>query len=96
MKRPISIILAQAFDRAAHDVALSPQAHRAEGHPDPTRIESLVYWSRGFVAGLTGDYASVPHGNRLAAAFARLRKLVAVKSTSAFSRLKSRFNKVAH
>ncbi|KZN20447.1 MULTISPECIES: hypothetical protein [Pseudomonas] len=60
MKRPLSIVLADAFDRAAHDVFVAPQAHSALGDPAPTKWDSWVYWCRGFAAGLFNDGISMP------------------------------------
>lgn len=60
MKRPVSIVLADAFDRAAHDVAMAEQAHHHENESPPSRLENLTYWLRGFVAGWVGDYQSLP------------------------------------
>lgn len=95
MKRPLSIVLAQAFDRAAHDVAVSPEVHSAMGDAEPTRVELLVYWSRGLVAGFLGDHASVPHGDRIAAAFTRMRIKAVAKIKAVFFRAKSSFVKPA-
>jgi hypothetical protein len=60
MKRPLSIVLADAFDRAAHDVFVAPQAHSALGDPAPTKWDLWVYWCRGFAAGLFNDGHSMP------------------------------------
>lgn len=60
MKRPLSILLANAFDRAAHDVFIGPQVHAAYDDPSPSAGDKWVYWIRGFVAGLVDDYESKP------------------------------------
>lgn len=65
MKRPLSIVLADAFDRAAHDVFVAPQVHKAEGDPAPSRWDLWVYWSRGFAAGLVNDDHSMPLWERI-------------------------------
>lgn len=64
MKRPLSIVLAEAFDRAAHDVFVAPQVHDAYDEPEPTAWDNWVYWSQGFVAGLVGDCTSMPLSER--------------------------------
>lgn len=60
MKRPLSIVLAEAFDRAAHDLAMAEQIHDHENAAPPTKLENLTYWCRGFAAGWAGDHKSVP------------------------------------
>lgn len=60
MKRPLSIVLADAFDRAAHDVFVAPQVHAACNELAPTSRDCWAYWCRGFVAGLLDDYVSMP------------------------------------
>ncbi|MBI6855529.1 hypothetical protein YA0002_22460 [Pseudomonas cichorii] len=60
MDRPLSILLADAFDSAAHDVFVAPQVHAACGDLAPTAWDNWVYWCRGFVAGLAGDNDSKP------------------------------------
>lgn len=60
MKRPLSIVLADAFDRAAHDVFVAPQVHAACNEPAPTSRDRWMYWCQGFVAGLLGDHVSMP------------------------------------
>jgi hypothetical protein len=60
MKRPLSIVLAEAFDRAAHDVFVAPQVHLALGDPAPSKWDSWVYWCRGFAAGLLDDPQPLP------------------------------------
>lgn len=65
MSRPISNVLADAFDRAAHDVFVAPQVHAACTVPAPTNRECWAYWCQGFVAGLVGDGVSMPISDRL-------------------------------
>lgn len=65
MKRPLSIALADAFDRAAHDVFVAPQVHAAYNDPVPTAFENWSYWWQGFTAGLIGDSHSIPLTERL-------------------------------
>lgn len=72
MKRPLSIILANAFERAAFDVAHASEVHSHTGDAEPTRWDSWVYWSRGLVAGFMGDVKSEPHGVRARRAMAQL------------------------
>jgi hypothetical protein len=60
MKRPLCIVLADAFSHAAHDVFVAPQVHSALGDPAPTKWDSWVYWCRGFAAGLFNDGDSMP------------------------------------
>lgn len=60
MSRPLSIVLADAFDRAAHDVAMAEQVHHHHNDPAPTRMDNLTYWFRGFFAGLADDHHSKP------------------------------------
>jgi hypothetical protein len=60
MKRPLSIVLADAFDRAAHDVFVAPQVHAACNEPAPTSRDRWAYWCQGFAAGLLGDDVSMP------------------------------------
>ncbi|MNG29229.1 hypothetical protein D3C84_1146210 [compost metagenome] len=60
MKRPLSVVLADAFDRAAHDVFVAPQVHSALGDPAPNYWDLWVYWCRGFAAGLLNDCHSLP------------------------------------
>lgn len=64
MNRPISIVLADAFERAAHDVFVAPQVHAACKVPAPTNRECWAYWCQGFVAGLLGDVVSMPISER--------------------------------
>ncbi len=64
MKRTVNSALASAFDRAAHDVFVASEVHEHCGDPEPSKIELSVYWMRGFIAGLTGDYRSLPLGIR--------------------------------
>lgn len=64
MARPLSIILADAFDRAARDVFGAPQVHRHYGLSAPTTWDNWVYWWRGFATGLAGDYGSMSLTNR--------------------------------
>lgn len=59
MKRPFSRVLADAFDRAAHDVAIAEQVHHHESAGPATRTDTLIYWCRGFVAGWVDDYRSL-------------------------------------
>lgn len=72
MKRPLSIVLANAFERAAFDVAHAPEVHGHTGDDSPTRWENWVYWSRGLVAGLLADVNSVPHKERVQRAIKQL------------------------
>ena len=76
MKRPLSIVLADAFDRAAHDVFVAPQVHSALNEPAPTMRDRWAYWCQGFAAGLLGDDVSMPlherFGNWARAALMRL------------------------
>jgi len=65
MTRPLSIALADAFDRAAHDVFVAPQVHAACDVPSPTTRECWAYWCQGFTAGLLGDDVSMPLSERL-------------------------------
>lgn len=60
MARPLSIILADAFDSAARAVAEAPQAHEHYDLAAPTTWDNWVYWWRGFAAGLAGDFESMP------------------------------------
>lgn len=60
MKRPISIISADAFDRAAYSVFVSYEAHAHYDLPPPSAWDRWVYWCRGFCAGLLGDHQSIP------------------------------------
>jgi hypothetical protein len=65
MKRPLSLLLAEAFDRAAHDVFVAPQVAAAEGESDPSKWTLWVTWWRGFFAGWVGDDVSLPLARRL-------------------------------
>lgn len=65
MKRPLSLVLADAFDRAAHDVFVAPQVAAAEGDQEPSKWSLWVTWCRGFVAGFVGDGVSMPLIDRL-------------------------------
>lgn len=71
MPRTLRSAFAAAFDRAAHDVATAPEAHDHYELPAPTRLDSAIYWTRGFVAGLTGDCESKPLRERAAFSGAR-------------------------
>ncbi|WP_080034394.1 hypothetical protein [Pseudomonas syringae] len=64
MQRKVISALESAFDRAAHDVFVASEVHEHCGDPEPSKIELSVYWMRGFIAGLTGDYRSLPLGIR--------------------------------
>jgi hypothetical protein len=64
MKRTLRIVLADAFDRAAHDVFVAPQVHAACNDPAPTSRDCWAYWCQGFTAGLLGDYVSMPLNDR--------------------------------
>lgn len=55
LRRPLSLVLADAFDRAAHDVSTAPEVHAHYGDQQPTARENLSYWCHGFVLGLVGD-----------------------------------------
>ena len=66
MKRPLSIVLADAFDRAAHDVFVAEQVHAAMDARAPTAFDNWSYWWQGFTAGLIGDSHSMPLTERLA------------------------------
>lgn len=63
--RPLSLVLADAFDRAAHDVFVAPQVAAAVGEPVLSRRAVWVIWCRGFVAGLTADGISLPLSKRV-------------------------------
>jgi hypothetical protein len=83
MKRPLSIVLADAFDRAAHDVFSAHHAAAAHGEAPPSAWIRWVSWSRGFYAGLVGDWRSLPLAERAkAAALALLVQLIPVNSSS--------------
>lgn len=60
MKRPLYIVLADAFGRAAHDVAVAEQVHHYHNDSAPSRHDNLTYWCRGFVAGMVDDHRSIP------------------------------------
>lgn len=77
MARPLSIILADAFDRAARDVFEAPQAHGHYGLPTPTAWDNWVYWWRGFAAGLAGDADSMPLVERLVVHLRRIAQTTA-------------------
>jgi hypothetical protein len=66
MKRPLSVVLADAFDRAAHDVLVAEQVHAANEANAPTVFDNWSYWWQGFTAGLLGDSHSLPLTDRLA------------------------------
>jgi hypothetical protein len=63
--RPLSLVLADAFDRAAHDVFVAPQVAAAVGEPVLSRWAVWVIWCRGFVAGFTADGISLPLSKRV-------------------------------
>lgn len=60
MKRPLSLVLADAFNRAAHDVFVAPQVHAGFNAAAPTTLQCCAYWCQGFVAGMLDDHVSMP------------------------------------
>lgn len=71
MLRSLRSTLAKALDRAAYSAASSHEAHDHYGLPAPTRLDSAIYWTRGFVAGLVGDYEEKTWRERAAISGAR-------------------------
>jgi len=65
MSRPFVLALAEAIDRAAHDVCTAPEAHAHYGEQPPTAWDNWVSWCRGFVAGLVGDSEAIPLAERI-------------------------------
>lgn len=64
MKRTLSIILADAFDNAAHNVCTAAEVHHHYGLAEPTNVDAFVYWWRGLFAGLCGDHEAMPLWHR--------------------------------
>lgn len=71
MSRRLSLVLADAFERAAHDVAMAEQVHHHHNDPVPSWYDNLIYWCRGFFAGLVDDYRSTPLSARVCLAVRR-------------------------
>lgn len=69
--RPLSLLLAQAFDCAASNVAEAHQVHDHYGDPAPGTWQKWVYWCRGFAAGVAGDANSMPLSSRFLSAVRR-------------------------
>lgn len=86
MKRPMSVVFADAFDRAEYDVFVGPQVHTAFDEPAPSAWQNWVYWCRGFAAGLVNDHESKPLlmrvSNCAAWAGGRLKRLGSCQSES--------------
>ena len=58
-------VLEDAFDNAAHSVAVGTEVNTHYGEPQPSGRENLVSWIRGFIGGLIGDFNSKPVMERL-------------------------------
>lgn len=48
MSRRLRLVLADAFERAAHDIAMAEQVHHHHNDTAPAWHENLTYWCRGF------------------------------------------------
>lgn len=66
MKRSLLSTIADALDRATHDVFVAPQVHQHYKLSPPTVWDNCVYWCRGFAAGIAGDSDAMALSERAA------------------------------